>query len=138
MISIILHIILGYFSIGFLVYLFRFAYTSYIDDLFSYLENDLSDLKQRHISKKLGKSGVYVLIYLFDVYFHLTKWPIVLWREIKIQYQKWKVKRLREGISKINTGLEKISEGDSEIGYKLLREGERIVEIYGEENKENL
>jgi len=136
MISIVLQILLGYVTIGFLVYALRFSYTSYIQDLFKFLERDLSDLRRRQISKVFGQNGVYVLIYLTDLCCHLIKWPKVVVKEVKIQWNKYKIKKIQEGLSKMNCGLKKIENGKMKTGDQLLSEGRKILDRYSEKTAE--
>ncbi len=136
MLSVILQIVLGYVTVGLIVYAVRFSYTSYIQDLFKFLERDLSDLRRRQISKVFGQNGVYVLIYLTDLCCHLVKWPKVVVKEVKIQWNKYKIKKIREGLSKMNRGLKKIENGKMKTGDKLLSEGRKILDRYGEKTAE--
>lgn len=136
MVAVILQILLGYVTVGFLVYVVRFSYTSYIQDLFKFLERDLSDLRRRQISKVFGQNGVFVLIYLTDLCCHLVKWPKVVLKEVKIQWNKYKIKKIQEGLSKMNRGLKKIENGKMKAGDQLLSEGRKILDRYGEKTPE--
>ncbi len=136
MFTVILQILLGYITVGFLVYALRFSYTSYIKDLFKFLERDLSDLRRRQISKVFGQNGVYVLIYLTDLCCHLVKWPKVVVKEVKIQWNKYKIKKIQKGLSKINRGLKKIENGNMKVGDQLLSEGRKILDRYGKNTVE--
>ena len=135
--AVILQVLLGYVTIGFLVYAVRFSYTSYIQDLFRFLEEDLSDLRRRQISKVFGQNGVFVLIYLTDLCCHLIKWPKVVAKEVKIQWNKYKIKKIREGLSKMNRGLKKIENGKMKAGDQLFSEGRKILDRYGEKIAES-
>lgn len=125
-------VFLAYLTFGFLVYIIRFTFTDYVSGLIETIDDELSDLRKRQIKKTLGETGVFALIIFYDVCFHLFKWPVILWDEIKLKYYDYKIKKIEEGISKMNNGLEMISRGKSEEGERLLEEGKELIEYYGE------
>ena len=55
---------------------------------------------------------------------------------MKIQWNKYKIKKIQEGLSKMNRGLKKIENGKMKAGDQLLSEGRKILDRYGEKTPE--